>query len=162
MGLFLCYLAISLAHPSHVMSGVSLTQWSFSWLQTALSKNGIMYVEDQALSQEPSAGNAVMVHRRVGGAMNYEPASPNYSGSLGVSSFLWRLMASIFASLLVPFISPPLSVPSSFFCFSMQVAQNGALPPQWPPQPQSEISKHLTNILESPFHQPWLGRYRGM
>lgn len=49
-------------------------------------------------------------------------------GSLGVSSFLWRLMASIFASLLVLFISPSLSVPSSFFCFSMQVAQHGALP----------------------------------
>lgn len=42
-----------------------------------------MYVEEQALSQEPSAGNAVIVHRRVGGAMNYEPESPNYPGQLG-------------------------------------------------------------------------------
>lgn len=65
VGLFLCCLAVTvLAYPSHVMSGISITRWSFSRLQTALSKNEIMYFEDQDLSQDPSAGNAVTVHWR--------------------------------------------------------------------------------------------------
>lgn len=94
VGLSLCYLAVTV-WLTFLMQCQEYpgTQWSFSWLQTALSKNGIMYFEDQDLSQEPSAGNAVMVHRRVGGAMNYEPESPNYLGQL-VCSFLWCLMAT--------------------------------------------------------------------
>lgn len=162
MGLFLCYLAVSLAHPSHVMSGVSVTQWSFSWLQTALSKNGIMYFEDQDPSQEPNTGSAVMVHREVGGAMNCEPARPNYPGQFGCEFFslaLYGLHLCFSARALDS--SPVLHSVQPFLLFHAH-GSKWRPPPQWPPQPQCEISKRLTNILESPFRQPWLGRWRGM
>lgn len=43
---------------------MSITQWNISRLRTTLSKNEIIVFENQDLSQDPGAGNAVMVHRR--------------------------------------------------------------------------------------------------
>lgn len=51
--------------PPGITSGISITQWSLTWLQTTWSKNGIMYFEDQDLSWYPRAGSAVSVHRRL-------------------------------------------------------------------------------------------------
>lgn len=158
VGLFLCCLAVTvLAYPSLVMSGISITRWSFSRLQTALSKNEIMYFEDQDLSQDPSAGNAVTVHRRL------EPSTTNQKvlntqDSWRVSSSsgsLWPLSLLLCSCPL--FLLSLLSV-QLFLLFHARGSK-------WLPHSgQFEINRHLTNILESPFHclgeslmvLPWL------
>lgn len=130
-----------------VVSGMSFPQGGLlSWLKAALNKKGIKYFTNQDMSQDPSVGNTIRVHRR--------PESRTWNQKVlrpaGVLVFfsgaLWPL--SLLRSGFLPQSTYHLALAASL-CIWLKMA---APQPSWrPPQPQSEINRGLTNILESLF-----------
>lgn len=155
-GLVVCCWAVTvMAHPSHVISGMSFSQGgSLSWLKATLNKNGIKYFTNQDMSQDPSVGNAMRVHRRPESWTRNQKVLRKAGVLVLFSGAFWPLSLLHYGFL--PQSTYHLAFPYHYFPSTSHLAATSCIwlkmaAPKWPPQPQSEINRDLTNILESLF-----------